>query len=123
VAAVEYSVAPERIWEAGVVKKASCHFLDYAVDSFGNSVLRWCVCVGFFMMDSLLNKVHLEFRGFVFTSTVRANEVDSFSGDGFSLSDVGLESVESFVFGFLEVNCYKVRFAVCESRKVPVASV
>jgi hypothetical protein len=68
VAAVEYGVAPERIWEAGIVKEASCHFLDCAVDSFGNSVLRWCVCIGFFMIDSLLNKVRLEFRGFVFAS-------------------------------------------------------
>jgi hypothetical protein len=34
--------------------------LDCAVDSFGNSILRWHVCIGFFMMDSLLNKVHLE---------------------------------------------------------------
>jgi hypothetical protein len=46
-----------------------------------------------------------------------------FSGDGFGLSDVGLESIESFVFCFLKVNHYKVRFAVCESRKVPVTSV
>jgi hypothetical protein len=123
VATVEYGVAPERIWEAGIVKEALCHFLDCVVDSFGNSVLRWCVCVGFFMMDSLLNKVHLEFGGFIFASAIRANEVDSFSGDGFGSSDVGLESGESFIFGFLKVNRYKVRFAVCESGKVPVASV
>jgi hypothetical protein len=97
---VEYGIAPERIWEASVVKKALCYFLDCAVDSFGNSILRWCVHVGFFMMDSLLNKVRLEFRGFVFASTIRANEVDSFSGDGSGSSDVGLESIESFVFGF-----------------------
>jgi hypothetical protein len=75
------------------------------------------------MMDSLLNKVCLEFRGFIFASAIHANEVDSFSGDGFGSSDVGLESVESFVFGFLEANRHKVRFAICESRKVPVASV
>jgi hypothetical protein len=120
---VEYGIAPERIWEAGIVKEASCHFLDCAVDLFSNSVLRWCVRIGFFMMDSLLNKVRLEFRGFVFASAIRANEVDSFSSDGFGSSNVGLESIESFVFGFLKVNRYKVRFAVCESGKVLVASV
>jgi hypothetical protein len=59
-ATVEYGVAPERIWEAGVVKKASCHFLDCVVDLFDNSVLRWRVHIGFFMMDFLLNKVCLE---------------------------------------------------------------
>jgi hypothetical protein len=75
------------------------------------------------MMDSLLNKVRLEFRGFIFASPIRAIEVDSFSGDGFGSSDVGLESGESFIFGFLKVNHYKVRFAICERGKVLVASV
>jgi hypothetical protein len=124
VAPVKYSVAPEMIWEASVVRKALCHFLDCVVDSFGNSILRWCVHdIGFFMMNSLLNKICLEFGGFIFPSAICVNKVDSFSSDGFSSSDVGLKSIEGFIFGFLEVNHYKVRFAVCESRKVPVACV
>jgi hypothetical protein len=101
VAAVKYSVAPERVWEAGVMKKAAFYFLDCVVDLFGNSVLRWCVHVGLFMVDSLLNEVHLEFRGVIFTSTISADKVDSFSGDNFSSSDVGLECIKCFIFGFL----------------------
>jgi hypothetical protein len=101
VAAVKYSVAPERVWEASVVKKAACHFLDCVVDSFGYSVLRWCVHIGLFMMDSLLNEVCLKFRGVIFASAISMDKVDLFSSNDFSLSDVGLECVKRFIFGFL----------------------
>jgi hypothetical protein len=101
VAAVKYSIAPERVWEAGIVKKAASHFLDCVVDSFGNSVLRWCVHVGLFIVDSLLNEVHLEFRGVIFTSAISADKVDSFSSNDFSSSDVGLECIKCFIFGFM----------------------
>jgi hypothetical protein len=101
VAVVKYSIAPEGIWEAGVVKKAACHLFNCAVDSFSNSILRWRVRVGLFMVNSPLNEVRIEFGRVVFASTISAEKVDLFPSYDFGSSDIGLECIKCFVFGFL----------------------
>jgi hypothetical protein len=83
------------------MKKAACHLFDSAVDSFSDSVLRWQVCVGLFMVNSSLNKVRIEFSGVIFASTIGAEKVDSFPSYDFSSSDISLKYIECFIFGFL----------------------
>jgi hypothetical protein len=98
---VKYSIAPEGIWEASIVKKAACHLFDCAVDSFSDSILRWRVCIGLFMVNSPLNEVRIEFGRVIFASTISAEKVDSFPSYDFGLSDIGLECIKRSVFGFL----------------------